>query len=180
MTCCIILLRRAWGQTYYCYTVSDHKIIKLFVQMQSGQPVQFVDAFITMTTNTTSETPTIATSQLPATRSSVLPPSVEVEREQVQKLSSGAIAGIAISVLVVVILVVAVVAVAIIALVLGYRNSGGAKLSLKHKSYTPSENYVTVLRHDSHFMSEWIERNEYTDLPTAEQGNGGTNECTEL
>ena len=148
--------------------------------MQSGQLVQFVDAFITTTTSTTREIPT--TSQFSTTRSSVPPPSVEVGREQVQKLSSGAIAGIVISVLVVVILAVAAVAVAIIALVLGYRNSGGTKLSFKRKSYSPSASYVTVLRHDddSHFMSEWTERNELADLPTAEQGNGGTKECTEL
>ena len=148
--------------------------------MQSGQLVQFVDAFITTTTGTTREISTIiATSQLPTTRS---PPSIEVGREQVQKLSSGAIAGIVISVLVVVILAVAVVAVAIVALVLGYRNSGGTKLSFKRKSYSPSERYVTVLRHDadSHFMSEWTQRNEFADLPTAEEGNSGTQESTEL
>lgn len=147
--------------------------------MQSGQLVQFVDAFITTTVGTTTEIPT--TSQLPTTRSSVSPPSVEVEREQ---LSSGAIAGIVISVLIVVILAVAAVAVAIIALVLGYRNFGGTKLSFKHKSSPLSESCVTVLRDDadSHFTSEWteLERNEYADLPTAEQGNGSTKESTEL
>ena len=148
--------------------------------MQSGQLVQFVDAFITRTTGTTREIPT--TSQLPTTRSSVSSPSVEVGREQVQKLSSGAIAGIVISVLIVVILAVAAVAVAIIALVLGYRNFGGTKLSFKRKSYSLSESHVTVLRHDadSHFMSEWTQRNEYADMPTAEQGNGSTKESTEL
>ena len=87
-----------------------------------------------------------------------------------------------ISVLIVVILAVAAVAVAIIALVLGYRNFGGTKLSFKRKSYSLSESHVTVLRHDadSHFMSEWTQRNEYADMPTAEQGNGSTKESTEL
>lgn len=132
--------------------------IKSFVLIQIGQSVQFVDAFITTTTDTTSEIP------------------------KVQQLSSGAIAGIVISVLIVVILVVAVVVVAIIALVLGYRNSGGMKLNLKRQSQSLPQSYIQVSRHeDSHFASEWqsVPMNEYVDHP-ATKGNSGTNEHTEL
>jgi hypothetical protein len=151
--------------------------------MQSGQQVQFVDAFVT--TTATGTTATIGISQIPTTRAPVPPPREQPEREQVQQLSSGAIAGIVISVLLVVVLVVAAVAVAIVALALGYRNSGGTKLKWKRTHSLP-ESYVTVLRNDadSHLMSEWqpmpkSEGNEYIDLPSNEE-NGGTTEHTAL
>lgn len=154
--------------------------------MQIGQPVQFVEAFIATTTTGTRNTSEIPTSlQFPTTRVPVPPPSEE--REPLQVLSSGAVAGIVIAILIVVILIMAVVIVAIIALVLGYRNSGRMKLSLKRQSSSLPQTYVHVLRHDagSHLTSEWqsmpimVKRNDYADLPTT-GGNGSTNERTEL
>lgn len=147
-----------------------------------GQPVQFVEAFITTTTNTTSELPT--TSQFPTTRA---PPPPREEQEQIESLTSGAIAGIVIAVLVATVLLVAVVVVAIVALILGYRNSGGMIRNSKRKSPSLLQTYIQVTRHDdSHLTSEWhpmtsamSERNEYVALPTNE-GNGRTNEHTEL
>ncbi len=161
--------------------------------MQSGQPVQFVDAFATTatTTTTTDTTTIIGTSQIPTTRPPVPPPREQPEREEVQQLSSGAIAGIVISVVLVVVLVVAAVVVAIVALALGYRNSGGTKLKWRRShSHSLPESYVTVLRNDadspsdSHLMSEWqpmpkSEGNEYIDVPSTEE-NGGTHEHTAL
>ena len=156
-----------------------------FVQMQIGQPVQFVEAFIATTTTGTRNTSEIPSLQFPTTRVPVPPPSEE--REPLQVLSSGAVAGIVIAILIVVILIMAVVIVAIIALVLGYRNSGRMKLSLKRQSSSFPQTYVHVLRHDagSHLTSEWqsmpimVKRNDYADLPTT-GGNGSTNERTEL
>ncbi len=156
--------------------------ITSFVMMQIGdQPVQFVEAFVTTTTDTTSELPT--SSQFPTTRA---PPPGE-EREQLQQLTSGAIAGIVIAVLIAVVLFVAVVVVGIVALVLGYRSSGGMALNLKRKSPSLPQTYIQVSRHDdSRLASDWhpmtstmSERNEYVDLPTT-KGNGGSNEHTEL
>ena len=131
------------------------------VTPQTGQPVQFVGAFAITTTTT----------DLPTT--SALPPGEELEQ-----LSSGAIAGIVIAVLAVV-LVLAAVVVAIVALVVGYRSSTG-KLSLKN---TPQSlpNEVRSTQDETRFSSDWQPMTMTTrnDLPATE-GNGSTEEHTEL
>ncbi len=113
--------------------------------MQIGQPVQFVGAFVTTTTDTTRELPT--TSQFPTT-SSISPTEDSEDHEQLQQLIFGAIAGIVAAALIVVVLFVAVMVVAIVALVFGYRNSGGMKINLKHKSQ--SLPHIQVSRYDEH------------------------------